>query len=185
MKWMLMSLGLLLVNPSLATAEEAATRTVELEGVTLTIPEAWQQQPNSSRLRLATFEIPAVEGDSEPAELAVFGNMGGSVADNLTRWIGQFENAGREATLTKGQGDGQEYYLAHITGTYNKPDGPPFLQKTKPAADYSMLAVIVQVEGKGNYFLKLTGPKKTVDAQAKKLRHAFGGDMDKEEPYEI
>ena len=46
-----------------------------------------------------------------------------------------------------------------------------------------MLAVILAVKGKGNYFLKLTGPMKTVTASATTLRQSFGADPKKEKPY--
>jgi len=38
-----------------------------------------------------------------------------------------------------------------------------------------MLAVILAVEGKGNYFLKLTGENATVSAAAEAFRTSFGG----------
>ncbi|MEZ6061907.1 MAG: hypothetical protein R3C19_16300 [Planctomycetaceae bacterium] len=176
---------LLLSSVTAALADDAKLVDVDLEGLKLRLPESWEKQESSSRLRLATYKIPAAEGDREAGELAVFGQMGGSVADNLSRWISQFSSEGRESTLTMGEVEGRSYHMANVTGTYQKPDGPPVLRKTVPTPGYAMLAVIIEVEGKGNYFLKLTGPKKTVEAQAEALRKAFGGDADKEEPYEI
>jgi hypothetical protein len=38
-----------------------------------------------------------------------------------------------------------------------------------------MLAAILAVEGKGNYFLKLTGENATVTAAAEAFRASFGG----------
>ena len=94
-----------------------------------------------------------------------------SVAKDITEAIGGFES------MKKG-----EYYLAELSGTYKKPDGPPFLQRTKDAPGYRMLAVMIPAEG-GVYFLKLTGPDKTVAAQAKAFRRMFGADVKTEKPF--
>ena len=77
------------------------------------------------------------------------------------------------------------YYLAEIAGTFKKPDGPPFLRKTKPAPGYRMLGAIVELDGKGVYFLKLTGPDATIKAEADAFRRSFGGDRESEKPFEL
>jgi hypothetical protein len=48
-----------------------------------------------------------------------------------------------------------------------------------------MLAVVLHVEGKGNYFLKLTGSEKTITAVNKVLRTSFGASIDKEKDYKL
>ncbi len=45
--------------------------------------------------------------------------------------------------------------------------------------------MILMVADKGVYFLKLTGPEKTVAAAADDLRKSFGGSAEKEEEYEL
>ena len=137
-------------------------------------------------MRLATYEIPAAEGKTENAELAIynFGAGGGSVKDNLARWVGQFDDDGREVTLTQGKANGSDYYIADISGTYNKPIGPPIRRKTEAAPGYRMLGVIIILDD-GSYFLKLTGEDETVTAQAAALRASFGADADMEEEYSL
>ena len=73
--------------------------------------------------------------------------------------------------------------LVDVTGTYNKPIGPPIQQKTKAMPAARMLGVILAVEKKGNYFLKVTGPQKTVSAAAKAFRNSFGAAASKEKEY--
>ncbi len=46
------------------------------------------------------------------------------------------------------------------------------------------MGVILAVEGKGNYFLKMTGPDKTVSGAASAFRESFGGDAGNEKPLE-
>ena len=165
--------------------ETEETVKVDLQGVNLQVPKSWEKQQPTSRLRLGQFAIPAVEGDEEPGELAIFPPFGGSIQANVSRWIGQFEGQGRQMKTTQGECEQGKYVLVELTGTYKKPFGPPFLQQTKPAENYKMLAVILSSKDGGNYFLKLTGPKATVAGSADSFRKSFGGDASKETDYEL
>ena len=166
-------------------AEPAKTKEVKARDLTLKVPEDWKQEEPASRLRLTQFSIPAAEGDDEAAELAVFNFGGGSdVASNVRRWIGQFAEEGREVKILQGDGEQGKYVLVKLTGTYNKPIGPPIRQQTKPTPGSGMLAVILVVQDKGVYYLKMTGPEKTVLGQTDALRTAFGGDAESEQEVE-
>lgn len=177
-----------LADASAADAADAAegekTVKVELEGITLEVPAAWEKQKPSSNLRLGQFAIPAAEGDAEGAELAIFPPFGGSVRQNVDRWIQQFESQGREMKATQGDCPQGKYVFIELTGTYKKPVGPPFLQQTEPAPGYKMLGVILTAKS-GNFFLKLTGPKNTVAQAAAAFRRSFGAQADKETRYEF
>ena len=48
-----------------------------------------------------------------------------------------------------------------------------------------MLGVILELEDKGVYYLKLTGPDATIKAQADAFRKSFGGDAKSETDFEI
>jgi gluconolactonase len=168
-----------------AEEKDAKTREVKIEEITLAVPGHWVQKPASNKLRLAQFDIPAAEGDEEASELVVysFGGGGGGVDANIKRWIDQFQPKGRKVKLTSGKSPQGEYIFVDLSGTYNKPIGPPILNKTEPLANARMLAVILTIEQKGNYFLKLAGPEKTVSGESKSLRAAFGADETKEKEY--
>lgn len=178
-----------LVGLSAVRADDAASATTEvkLKDLTLQLPKSWKALPSPSTLRLATYEIPKAAGDAEPGELTVFNfpGGGGALADNLTRWIDSFSAEGRTAAITKGKAGDNHYYVADIAGTYQKPKGPPVLRQTEPAPGFRMLGVVIELEGKGVYYLKLTGPDATVKAQSEALRKAFGGDVKTETEYEI
>jgi gluconolactonase len=153
--------------------------------ITLKTPANWKQSKPTSRLRKAQFSIPAVEGDKEAAELAIFSfGAGGGVKANVDRWIGQFSADGRKSKITSGKSKTGEYVFVEVGGTYKKPVGPPIRGKTEPMPNARMLGVILAVEGKGNYFLKMTGPTKTVAAAADAFRGSFGGDVASEKPFE-
>ncbi|MBX3448414.1 MAG: SMP-30/gluconolactonase/LRE family protein [Planctomycetaceae bacterium] len=166
-------------------AEEG--KSVKLGDLKLVTPPSWKQQEPNSRLRLGQFEVQAVEGDASPAELTVstFGGDGGGIDPNLTRWVGQFAEKDREFKAYTGKGEQGTYYLLDISGTYNQPVGPPVLRQTKPVPDSRMLGVILVIEGSGNYFLKLTGPDKTVAAQRDAIRKSITADADAEKAYEL
>ena len=176
----LLVLTLLFVAPTLSAADK--TKKVMAKDITLNVPTTWKQSPASNNLRTAQFAIPKVEGDRDDAELVVyfFGGAGGGVNANLERWSGQFQPGGKKQKIYKGESKQGEYYLLDITGVYNKPIGPPINRQTNPTPGYQMLAVVLMVKDKGNYFLKLTGPQKTVAAASKALRVAIDADVKKE-----
>ncbi len=176
-----------LVSRRLLADEE--TQSVKIEGITLTTPKTWAQQEPSNRLRLAQFSIPAVEGDPEPAELVIsfFRGDGGGINPNLSRWTEQFQAKERKLKLTKGACEQGTYYLSDLGGTYLKSEGGgPFAPgKKTPMPGYRSLSVILQVPDEGNYFLRLTGPEKTVTAAAEAFRKSFGADAAKEADYKL
>ncbi len=172
-------------KPAEAKAED--TTTVKLRDLSLTLPKSWSASDQQSQMRLATYFIPAAAGDKDKGELAIstFAGGGGGIAPNLQRWISQFDAAGRKAVVKKGKAGANEYYIADISGTYQKSVGPPILRKTEPAPNYRMLGVIVVLPSEEVYFLKLTGPDATVKAQAETLRKSFGGKSEGEEDFEL
>jgi gluconolactonase len=169
--------------PMQVSGMRAGTRTVKAQELVLEVPNVWVQEEPSNRLRLAQFVVPPVEGDAEGGEFVVFPPFGGSDKDNIIRWVNQFDAEGREAKMSQGETDQGKYILVDLTGTYQKPVGPPIQRQTVPAPGYRMLGVIFKAEAGGNYFLKLTGPQKTVAAAAAAFRASFGGNADDETEY--
>lgn len=178
---------------SLATflvAEDKPSETVKVmaKDIELVVPKAWKQEKlegPAARFRVAQFAISPSEGDKSSAELVVtqFGGGGGGVEENLKRWNGQIAGKDRKIKVTKGKSKLGEYYVFDGSGTYNKPDGPPFAQKFIPVEGQRMVVVMLNVEDSGSYFLKLTGPEKTVGDAAIPLRISFGAKAEDEKPY--
>ena len=178
-------------EPAKTEAPAAAATLTEVEAgdMKLSVPDTWKQQPPSNRLRLAQFAIPAAEGDKVGAELVITPPIGGTRDANITRWVNQFEADGRELVMTEGKCPQGDYVLVQLSGTYKRPIGPPIMGKTEPAPGYKMHGVMLSVvkDGKsvGNYFLKLTGPAKTVSANDDSLRASIAGDKAKETEYKL
>jgi gluconolactonase len=179
-------LASLSLSESLSAADEKAEK-VEIQDITLEIPADWKQEAPSNKLRLAQFKVGPADGDKEAAEMVVssFGGGGGGVDANLQRWIKQFAPEGRKVAVTTGDCPQGKYTLSDLSGTYNKPIGPPIAGKSEPVKGYRSIGVILQVADKGVYFLKLTGPEKTVKKAIAAFRSSFGGNAEKEEKYEV
>jgi len=162
------------------------TKEAKVSELTLKVPTSWQQQPPENRLRLAQFEIPAVEGDKSAAELSIFNfGAGGTVEQQVARWTGQFEADGRQVKVGSGSIENLgDYVLADLSGTYLKPDGPPILRKVVPTPGSRMLVAMIQTDN-GTYFLKLVGGEKTVGSAAEAFRKSFGADAETEKPLEL
>src|SRR5271166_1538547 len=76
-----------------AGAGEGKGTVVTLDDLKSRTPANWKMQAPSNKLRAYQFQVPRVDGDKEDAELVVFyfgPGSGGSTADNLKRWKGQF-----------------------------------------------------------------------------------------------
>ncbi len=185
----LISVASLAVAEDVKTETPAAAKVVEAGELKLTVPAGWKQQQPSNQLRLTQFAIPATEGDTEGSEFYVSTPIGGTHAANITRWVDQFEREGRELVMSQGKCPQGDYTLVQLTGTYKRPIGPPIRGKSEPAPGYKMHGVILSMvkDGKvaGNYFLKLTGPAKTVVANEAALRAVIGADKTLETKYEL
>ena len=168
------------------TSKKKKTVEVILKDLTLKVPSDWKQVKPKSSFRLAQFQIAPVEDDTESAELAIFNfGAGGGIDANVKRWINQYQSEGRKVKITSGTSSQGKYVFVELSGTYNKPDGPPIRRKTKPVPNSRTLAVILNIKKESVYFLKLTGSDKTVAAAATSLRVAFGGDSGKEKDLKI
>lgn len=169
-----------------ADAQESAasdkTRSVRAGDLELKIPQSWKRREPKSESRVAEYEIPAVEEDPEPGEFVVFyfQGQGGSVEDNVKRWLSQFDAKGRKAARFTGKCAAGNYTLLDISGTYNKPVGPPIAGKSKKLARWRVINVYLETE-QGPYFVKLDAPARTAAKAQAALRAALGADPKAEE----
>jgi len=88
-------------------------------GVSWTIPDRWQVG-DERPMRVATYVVPAADGDESGAECAVFHfgeGQGGDIESNIARWVGQFENPSepRQSTI---ETNGLNITTVATTGTF-------------------------------------------------------------------
>ncbi len=137
-----------------------------------TVPEGWQVERPNSNMRIAQYKLPKAEGDSADAELVVyyFGQgQGGSKQANIDRWLNQMQQAdgspsNEKAKIENITVNGLAVTTVDVLGKYNGGMASPGAAPSATPADmsnYRMRAAITETP-KGSYFVKLTGPQKTV-----------------------
>ena len=131
-------------------------------------PDGWVVEQPSSKMRAAQYKLPKAEGDSEDASLVLyyFGpSQGGPPQANIDRWIAQIQQADGSVSKDKAKTDTMTVNSLNITtvdvtGTYTA-EMAPGSGTTHNDANYRLRAAVIETP-KGNYFLKLVGPAKTV-----------------------
>jgi hypothetical protein len=174
--------------PRAGADEPAKTQAVTAGPIKLTVPETWKKKDASNRFRLAQFTIPKAAGDAEDGEFVVFffgAGGGGGPEANIQRWLGEFQPHDRKQKLTSGKSAQGDYILVDLRGTWNKPIGRRIDQKTVAMPNARVLSVILTGKDQNNYFLRLTGPEKTVSANVDALRAAIGADGKAEKDYAL
>jgi len=141
-------------------------------GLTFTAPPAWKAVPTSSSMRVAQFALPPAVGDTQAAELVVyyFGGGGGTVEANIERWVGQMRQPdGRPSSaVAKRQSrtvNGLKVTLVDVPGTYVAEMTPGSTERHN-SANFHLRAAVIETSN-GPYFIKLTGPAKTIAASEK------------------
>lgn len=162
--------GVSLAVVSLALGSLGAVQelqTIDAGGLKFQAPKDWKSNPPRNAMRKAEMVIPAVAGDKEPTEFAVFVFRGGagSIQANLERWEQQFRDASGKAPKAepkkvKGKG-GAELTRVELSGTYTEPTFGQGEPKHKPG--HRLLGAIIETQEMA-YFLKLTGPEATIKA---------------------
>jgi len=144
-----------------ALTKESAESTAA--GIVWSYPSGWTKG-GARPMRVATYTVPAAEGDTETGECAVFffgTGQGGDVNSNIDRWAAQFENAGQPEKTTM-KVNGMNVTRVQIAGTYLSPGGA-MMESQGKKANYRLLGAIVEAP-EGLVFFKFTGPLKTVEA---------------------
>lgn len=152
-------------------AAEPFTVTIADGKVKFTAPGTWIDLKKKTQFVEVELKVPHVEADESDARLT-FSRAGGSVTANVARWQGQFKQPDNVATSERTKSEkmkiaDQDTTVVDIMGTFLQSSGGPF--SGKPAvekANYRMLAAIIATENDGQCFVKLIGPKATVDKNA-------------------
>lgn len=168
----LIPLVLLVMSAGCSQEEPPAGQRISMTGgmqamvgpeLQFTVPEGWIEEAPTSSMRHSQYRLP---GDSGDAELAMFTGIGGSVQQNIDRWIGQFKApdgspAGDSAKIEKREVGGFQVTFLDVAGTFVSSMGP-MGGSSGPLEDYKMIAAVIETPG-SPWFLKLTGPRATVE----------------------
>lgn len=146
-----------------------AMSVAQAAALAFTPPAAWRTRPAASSMRIAEFVVPHAEGDAEDAEVIVyyFGGGGGSVDANIDRWVGQMQQPDGSTSKAKATQDsetvnGLKISLVDVSGTFVAEVRPGATEHyNKPG--FRLRAAVVETPA-GPYYIKMTGPAKTVAA---------------------
>lgn len=152
-----------------AADEKAGEQTINLSNgkIQMTAPDTWLAKKPANNVIQFEFAIPAIKGDERDGRATIMG-AGGSVEQNIDRWIGQFtqpdgSETKKVAKVEEKKIAGQEVHFVDISGTYKDQPGGPFAGgKSVDRPGYRMLGAIVVSKDLGSYFVKFYGPEKTV-----------------------
>ncbi len=142
-------------------------------------PAGWKTVATSSSMRVAQFALPRAAGDAADAELVVyyFGGSGGTVDANIERWLGQMQQpdgkpssavAKRESRTV----NGLKVTLVDVSGTYVAEMTPGAAQRHN-SPNFRLRAAVIETPN-GPYFIKLTGPARTIAAAEKAFEQFLG-----------
>ncbi len=159
---------------SLAVRADDKGTVTEIDGLKSTAPANWKSEKPATPERVYQFTIPKAEGDKDDAMLLVFyfPGGGGGVQANIQRWktmIHAAEGAKDEDTYktTEFKVGDVKVTQFEASGTYvfkRRPFDPNDKGELKP--DYKFIGVIFE-SPKGPYFMRMVGPKKTMEANRK------------------
>ena len=161
--------GILLPAGSIIAQGKAKPITFKVSAQTFTMPAKWVPQKTASRMRAAQFGVPGKDGKvAGECVFFYFGlGQGGGVQANLQRWVNQFVQDPKPKFKVEDAKVGETVvaYL-YCEGTFMS--GPPFGGAKVAKPNYAMAAAVLGTKP-GYIFVKMTGPKETVEA----AREAF------------
>ena len=131
-------------------------------------PEGWTTDKPSSNMRMAQYKLPKAEGDSEDASLVLYyfgATQGGTAQANIDRWISQMAQPDGSASKDKSKSEtttinGLKVTTIDVSGTYTA-EMAPGSGTFHNNPNWRLRAAVIETP-KGNYFVKLVGPSKTV-----------------------
>ena len=152
-------------NPQTNSNQSGASTSGDLK---FKAPDGWTTEKPTSSMRVAQYKLPKAEGDKEDGTLVLYyfgANAGGGTQANIDRWIGQMQQADGSDSKSKAKTEsmtvnGLKVSTVDVTGIYTA-EMAPGSQTFHNDSDYRLRAAVIETP-KGNYFVKLAGPVKTI-----------------------
>ena len=134
-----------------------------------TAPAGWTVEKPTSSMRVAQYKLLKADGDNDDATLVLYyfgATQGGTAQANIDRWIGQMQQPDGSDSKSKAKTEnmtvnGLKVSTVDVMGTYTA-EMAPGSQSFHNDANYRLRAAVIETP-KGNYFVKLAGPAKTVE----------------------
>ena len=159
--------GTIALAPQNSSSAARPTQTLAGE-LRYRVPEGWTVEKPTSDMRAAQYKLPKAGGDSEDALLILyyFGQgQGGSAQANIDRWINQIQQPDGQSSKDRAKTgtmtvNGLQVNTVDLTGKYSGGMSPDSAPANKDSI-YRLRAAVIETP-KGSYFVKLTGPEKTI-----------------------
>lgn len=152
----------------------ATTGSLVASGIGFMIPEGWQPETPSTPVRLAQYRLPGPGGDAELSVFSFGAGQGGTPQANIERWVSQFRaddatTSSQPAEVAEHEAGGLRVYLVKTWGTYTPTAMGMGGGASQPLPNYALFGLVVEGGPEGLLFVKVTGPKPTIEAQTKNL----------------
>lgn len=135
-----------------------------VEGVVMTIPGSWIRRSPSSSMRAAEYLVPHPEQpEAKTGTFALFRGIGGSVEENITRWIGQVTNKPEPPVRETIESDGG--FTVHTVRMVGDFSVGPMMGGTGEVEQDTMMLGAVIVAPRTTLHLKVTGPRTSLEPQ--------------------
>ncbi|HVZ93782.1 MAG TPA: hypothetical protein VG797_04665 [Phycisphaerales bacterium] len=131
-------------------------------GVVFAQPKDWVKETPRSAMRAAQFKIPDADTNKPSGTVAFFAKIGGSVDDNVNRWVGQVTEQAEPPKREEFMVGTLKVNTVSVTGTFT--DG--MAANPAPQKQTTLLGAVVSGGPEGPVFIKATGPK---DLMAKQV----------------
>jgi hypothetical protein len=150
------------------SASSAQTSQVPAGETHYKAPEGWVVETPTSEMRRAQYKLPKVEGDGEDGLLVLyyFGpGQGGTTEANIERWVNQVKQPDGSESKDKAKTEtmtvnGMKVTTVDVVGNYAGGMSTDSAPKDNKSI-YRLRGAVIETP-KGSYFVKLTGPEKTV-----------------------
>lgn len=156
-------------SPSQASGSSSPPAQTASGEVSYKVPEGWTVEKPSSEMRVAQYKLPKAEGDGEDALLVVyyFGpSQGGTPQANIERWVNMVKQPDGSPATDKAKTEtltvnGLKVSTVDVQGNYSGGMSADSAPKDSKSI-YRLRGAVIETP-KGSYFVKLTGPEKTVN----------------------
>ena len=129
------------------------------------LPDSWVKEPPANSMRMLQARVPGDAGDGQLAVFYFGPGGGGGVEQNIERWLGQVQPAeGSQPTRDTFQSGDLTIHTVEAKGTITPSRMSMTAEAPQPEPNSMLLGAVVEGPG-GPWFIKLTGPEATLEAQ--------------------
>lgn len=141
-------------------AQPAGSGQIDIE-----LPDSWVEEAPANSMRMLQARVPGDAGDGQLAVFYFGPGGGGGVEQNIERWLGQVQPADDSQPVRDTfESNGLKIHTVEAKGTITPSRMSMTAEAPEPQPNSMLLGAVVEGPG-GPWFIKLTGPEATLEAQ--------------------